>query len=258
MSIQTKRISQYGRNYKISEHFTLGEFACKDGSDTVKYSKELLDMLEKLRVSGGFTIQINSAYRTPAYNRKIGGASKSKHTEGYAADVVVKQNGKVINAKLVCCLCQTLGFKGIGYISANATHLDMRPSGTYRGDERSGYGNNVGSFYEYFKVSDKQIAELWKPQEADKPDEKQEEEEMVTYKTINDVPSYYKDTIQKLMNKGLLKGTGNGEINVTDDFCRTMTVLDRAGIFDGKSATAGTNQEIADALVKIAQSYKGD
>lgn len=254
--IKTLSVKKYGKNYKISDHFTLGEFQCKDGSDTVKYSTELLAMLEKLRSYGNFTISINSGYRTPAYNQKIGGASKSKHTEGYAADIMVKQNGKTVNAKLVCCLCQTLGFKGIGYISANATHLDMRPSGTYRGDERSGYGNNVTDFYRYFNVSTCDIAELKASQEPVKPDEKQEEE--IMYKTINDVPSYYKAAVQKLIDRKLLQGTGNGEINVTDDFCRTMTVLDRAGIFDGKSATAGTNQEIADALVKIAQSYKGE
>lgn len=75
------------------------------------------------------------------------------------------------------------------------------------------------------------------------------------YKTINDVPSYYKEAIQKLMDKGLLKGTGNSEINVTDDFCRTMTVLDRAGIFNAiKSAV--TSKDIAEALVEIAQNYK--
>lgn len=70
MAVQTKRISQYGANYKISEHFTLGEFQCKDGNDIVLYSTDLLSMLERLRTYGGFTIQVNSAYRTPAYNKK--------------------------------------------------------------------------------------------------------------------------------------------------------------------------------------------
>lgn len=56
-----------------------------------------------------------------------------------------------------------------------------------------------------------------------------EEDDMVYYKTIKDVPSYYKDAIQKLIADGTLKGSG-GEINVSEDFCRIMTVLDRKGL----------------------------
>ena len=73
-------------------------------------------MLEKLRAYGGFTVHINSGYRSPSYNRKIGGASKSQHTLGTAADIVVKKNGKTVSAKKICCLCQDLGFKGVAYI----------------------------------------------------------------------------------------------------------------------------------------------
>lgn len=154
MGIITASVKKLGKDYKISEHFKLKEFQCKDGSDTVKYSTELLAKLEKLRVYGGFTITINSGYRTASYNKKIGGASKSQHVVGTAADIVVKKDGKVVNAKYICCICQDLGFKGIGYISANAVHVDMRASGTYRGDERKGYSGNVGgNFYNYFGIS---------------------------------------------------------------------------------------------------------
>ena len=31
------------------------------------------------------------------------------------------------------------------------------------------------------------------------------------------------------MDKGALNGTGNGELNVSEDLCRTLTVLDRIG-----------------------------
>lgn len=56
------------------------------------------------------------------------------------------------------------------------------------------------------------------------------EDVMVYYKTINDVPKHYKPSIQKLIKDGILKGTGNNEINVSEDFCRIMTVLDRKGL----------------------------
>lgn len=58
----------------------------------------------------------------------------------------------------------------------------------------------------------------------------QGDDDMTYYKTLNDVPSYYKDTIEKLVKDGTLKGTGNNEINVSEDMCRTLTILDRRGM----------------------------
>lgn len=56
-----------------------------------------------------------------------------------------------------------------------------------------------------------------------------EEDDMVTYKNLNDVPSWYKPAVQKCIKKGALKGTGNGELNISEDMCRVLTVLDNLG-----------------------------
>ncbi|MGM9623451.1 MAG: S-layer homology domain-containing protein [Butyricicoccus porcorum] len=61
---------------------------------------------------------------------------------------------------------------------------------------------------------------------------KQEDDEMTYYKLLTDVPSYYQEAIKKLVDSGAMKGTGNGELNVSEDLCRMATVLDNAGIFD--------------------------
>ena len=64
-------------------------------------------------------------------------------------------------------------------------------------------------------------------------DNYEEDDDMVTYKTLNDVPSWYKPAVQKAVDKDALKGTGSGEeINVSEDLCRTLTVLDRLGKLD--------------------------
>ena len=55
---------------------------------------------------------------------------------------------------------------------------------------------------------------------------------MKYYKNLSDIPSYYKTAIQKLVNVGAMKGTGNGELNVSEDLCRMATVLDSLGILD--------------------------
>lgn len=60
---------------------------------------------------------------------------------------------------------------------------------------------------------------------------KKEDDDMAYYKTITDVPAYYRASVQKLIDKGYLQGTGKGEINVSEDFCRIVTVNDRAGLY---------------------------
>lgn len=54
----------------------------------------------------------------------------------------------------------------------------------------------------------------------------------VVYATINDVPVFYRPSVQKLIDKKWLQGTGGGKLNVTEDLCRMITILDRTGAFD--------------------------
>ncbi len=69
---------------KLSPHFTVSEFACKDGSDTILIDTMLVYYLEKIRDHFGKSITINSAYRSPSYNAAVGGASESLHMNGMA------------------------------------------------------------------------------------------------------------------------------------------------------------------------------
>lgn len=74
---------------QITKNFKVREFACKDGSDVVFVADELANVLQQIRDHFGKAITINSGYRTPAYNKKIGGATYSQHMYGTAADIVV-------------------------------------------------------------------------------------------------------------------------------------------------------------------------
>lgn len=184
MAIKTAYLSKLGRNHKVSPHFTLGEIASKDGADKVLYDTELLDFLEFIREllggEGRATVGVNSWYRSPAHNRAVGGASNSTHTQGIAADVVFKQDGKRVPAKLICCLLQDLGIGGIAYINAYTAHVDNRKTGKYRGYEPDGFSNNVpnGDFYKFFGVTKAQV-------EALKVNVPKEEEEEMTQEKFN-------------------------------------------------------------------------
>lgn len=108
---------------KVSQNFRVKEFRCKDGSDVIFISPELVTILQKIRTHFGKAVTINSAYRTSAYNKKVGGATYSQHLYGMAADIVVKG----VNPKDVAAYAETLLPKsgGIG-IYATFTHIDVR------------------------------------------------------------------------------------------------------------------------------------
>ena len=71
---------------------------------------------------------------------------------------------------------------------------------------------------------------------ADIPEPK--EDNMTYYKTINDIPSYYRAAVQKLVDAGAIVGTGDG-LNLSEDLCRALTILNAAGVLAdvGKSET---------------------
>lgn len=59
----------------------------------------------------------------------------------------------------------------------------------------------------------------------------EEEAEMVKYKKFEDVPSWGREVVKVLMDKGALAGDQDGNINLTDSMLRTFVVLYRAGAF---------------------------
>lgn len=75
----------------ISKHFDREEFACKCCKcESIAVDHELIEVLEKLRNHTGQPITITSAYRCQKHNKSVGGATKSKHRLGIAADIQVK------------------------------------------------------------------------------------------------------------------------------------------------------------------------
>lgn len=77
-------------NVKITNHFKVKEFACKDGSPIVFIDEYLVTLLEILRQTINKPIIITSGYRTPEHNKKVGGAKYSYHMRGCATDIIVK------------------------------------------------------------------------------------------------------------------------------------------------------------------------
>ena len=110
---------------KASAHFKVTEFACNDGSDKILIDDKLVELLEFIRNYFNAPVIITSAYRTAAYNKKVGGSPNSQHLKGTAADIIVSgvEPSKVVTAaELFLGNSGGIGLYGI----SGFTHVDTR------------------------------------------------------------------------------------------------------------------------------------
>lgn len=116
---------------QITKHFNLSEFQSKDGATMPEPVKkniiELAKNLEVIRAYFDSPIKINSAYRSPAHNAKIGGVKNSQHILGKAADIVITGRTPREMAKGIESLIDQGKIKqgGIG-IYPTFVHYDIR------------------------------------------------------------------------------------------------------------------------------------
>ena len=78
----------------MTNNFSLKEFESNDGSempsDVYLNIVKLVGQLQFLRDYTGRAITVNSGYRSPEYNAKIGGVKNSQHLLGKAADIRIE------------------------------------------------------------------------------------------------------------------------------------------------------------------------
>lgn len=116
---------------QLSPHFTRSEFACPHCGE-VKVSAALVEALEKARARFyPRGLRIVSGYRCPDHNQAVGGAARSRHLVGDAADI----EPTMTRAQAVA-----LGFRGIGIVRATGKvcHVDMRPTAAVWAYDESG------------------------------------------------------------------------------------------------------------------------
>ena len=90
--------SQFANDMQLTKDFNLSEFT-RNGNDLpielLDNMKELTRNLQVLRDYLNEPILVNSGYRSPAYNKKIGGVKNSMHMQGKASDIRVKSKTPV-------------------------------------------------------------------------------------------------------------------------------------------------------------------
>lgn len=112
-------------NAKVSEHFNVHEFKCKakTNNNIVFIDDELIQLLEDIRKHFAKPVHINSAYRTPEWNKQVSGTSNSYHMYGMAADIWVSGVATNVVARYASELLDDHG--GV-ILYSNFVHIDVR------------------------------------------------------------------------------------------------------------------------------------
>lgn len=142
-------LSQVRQSGRLSQHFSVDECRSK-GDRTAWVHRDLLGQLEKLRASVGRPLGLVSAWRDPAHNRRVGGATTSQHTFGAAPELVAVRArlspgadmfaGKAADFNRGYITLEDLTdlnlFTGVGWRADGGkrwvTHVDVRPGNPAR------------------------------------------------------------------------------------------------------------------------------
>lgn len=107
-----------------SKYFKEIEFQrCKPACSLGYMEQSTMDMLDKAREIAGIPFVLNSAYRTPAWDKSKGRSGTGAHTLGCAVDIRCRSLDN--RYKIVSALIQA-GFRRIG-IADEYIHADNSP-----------------------------------------------------------------------------------------------------------------------------------
>ena len=128
-----------GSKSKVADNFTVREFECKCGKcKTTLIDSKLVTYLQLIRNHFGKPVVITSGYRCATHNKAVGGAVKSNHMLGKAADIIIAG----VEPKEVAKYAESIGVKGIG-VYKTFTHIDTRANKYFWYD---GGASNVSTF----------------------------------------------------------------------------------------------------------------
>ena len=123
------KVYKRGDSTKLSANFRVREFDCHGAGccSQTKVDEKLVEYLQKIRDHFGKPVNIESGYRCKAHNEMVSGAaSKSKHMDGMAADIIIAGVDPLEVAKYA----ESIGVKGIGHYD-DFVHIDTRTSKSF-------------------------------------------------------------------------------------------------------------------------------
>ena len=122
-----------GDSAQISKNFQFKEFDCQGKGCCSKtiIDEKLVAYVQQIRDHFGKPVTITSPYRCEVHNKRVGGATKSYHMQGRAADIVVQG----VSSREVAKYAESIGILGIGLYETSAdgyfTHIDTRTTKSF-------------------------------------------------------------------------------------------------------------------------------
>ena len=123
-----RRLLYLDRNsteWKLFRYFKPEEFVCPCCGQ-VYVLERLVFLLDEARKRWGGPIRVTSGYRCPRHNRRIGGAPRSAHVIGAAADIQpVLQGPEGYCRGRFLAILRVLGFRRFGLWPDFKFHVDL-------------------------------------------------------------------------------------------------------------------------------------
>ncbi len=129
------KVVQLSKNFKSTE-FDCHGFGC---CNSTEISLQLVDILQEVREHFGKSVTVNSGFRCKVHNKAVGGASKSNHLKGTAADIVVSG----IAPEEVAKFLESIGVLGIGLYPWGC-HVDTRTQKAFWYGDKQEYRSTFG------------------------------------------------------------------------------------------------------------------
>ena len=114
-------------------------------------NEDAMDKLQALRTLIDRPMKITSAYRSPAHNKKVGGARASKHLRAEAFDIQMEGH----DPAQFEAAAREVGFLGFGfYEKHNFIHIDIGPKREWYGKGETSRWFTKASFYQRGPIPD--------------------------------------------------------------------------------------------------------
>ena len=126
------------KNFTLSE-MTKSETALRHGMDNTPSSSEIENLrvlcenvLQKVRDHYGKGVKVNSGFRHPLVNAKVGGSTTSDHCKGFAADIEIPGVANADLAQWIADNCEfrqlILEFYTVGVPDSGWVHVSFNPA----------------------------------------------------------------------------------------------------------------------------------
>lgn len=226
-----------GQNMTLTKNFVSKEFDCKGSGccSTTLIDPKLVEYLQMIRDHFGKPITITSAYRCETHNRRVGGATGSRHSKGQAADIVVQG----VSSREVAKYAESIGILGIGLYESSAdgyfTHIDTRdyksfwygqseqPRTTFGGTPTSPSVSTESKYSTYHKSSSKYNVQLLYLQKGDRGRDIQILQELLKIRGYDIETSGEFDEATKIAVKDFQKKTNQSQDGIVG--AKTMEKL---------------------------------